>query len=286
MAAVAPFAIIFGGIITIALLFASFWGPIKKWAEGFAPEFAADLDVAGMKIEPTQYAMVLMGIGVAVWVVSLLLLHPGLLVSLLLLVASLPLTFYFGRWWVRRCRAARVAKFQDQLEGALRTLAGGVRVGLGIRQAIILVGDQSRDPIRHEFTRVVGLTNLGVSIIEAFDQLALRMTNPETSMLTRVIRVQSQTGGDLASVLDNLAGTIRDRRKLRRKISAITAQGRATGWLLGMLPLGIGAFIVLSQPALRDVMLQTPLGRIFLGVALALDALAIFSLMKITKIDP
>jgi tight adherence protein B len=286
MAAVAPFAIIFGGIITIALLFASFWAPISKWVEGLAPQFAADLDVAGMKIEPKQYALVLMGIGAAVWFISLILLRPGVLVSFLLLVAALPLTFYFGRWWVRRCRAARVAKFQDQLEGALRTLAGGVRVGLGIRQAIILVGEQSREPIRHEFTRLVGLTNMGVSILEAFDQLTLRMTNPETSMLTRVIRVQSQTGGDLASVLENLAGTIRDRRKLRRRISAITAQGRATGWLLGLLPVGVGTFIVVSQPSLRDAMLHTPVGQIFLGIALGLDALAIFTLMKITKIDP
>jgi tight adherence protein B len=286
MAAIAPFAIIFGGIITIALLFSSFWRPISKWVEGLGPEFAADLDVAGMKIEPSQYAIVLMGIGAGVWVICLLLLRPGLLVSFLMLVACLPLTFYFGRWWVRRRRAARVAQFQDQLEGALRTLAGGLRVGLGIRQAIILVGEQSREPIRHEFLRVVGLTNLGVSILEAFDQLTLRMTNPETSMLTRVIRVQSQTGGDLASVLDNLAGTIRDRRRLRRRIGAITAQGRATGWLLGSLPAGIGAFIVVTQPGLRDVMLHTPLGNISLAVALALDALAIFSLMKITKIDP
>ncbi|HTJ26153.1 MAG TPA: type II secretion system F family protein [Candidatus Limnocylindria bacterium] len=286
MAAVTPFAIIFGGIATIALLFASFWEPISKWAEGLAPQFAADLDVAGMKIEPGQYAIVLMAVGAAVWLVCLVLLHPTIVIGSLLLVALIPFTFYAGRWWVKRRRAARVAQFQDQLEGALRTLAGGVRVGLGIRQAIILVGEQSRDPVRHEFMRVVGLTNIGVSILDAFDQLALRMTNPETGMLTRVIRVQSQTGGDLASVLENLAGTIRDRRRLRRRIRAITAQGRATGWLLGLLPIGVGLFVVTTQPSLRDAMLFTPIGRILLGVALALDGLAIYSLMKIVKVDP
>jgi tight adherence protein B len=133
---------------------------------------------------------------------------------------------------------------------------------------------------------MVGLTTIGVSILDAFDQLALRMTNPETGMLARVIRVQSQTGGDLASVLENLAGTIRDRRRLRRRISAITAQGRATGWLLGLLPLGVGIFIITAEPMLRDSMLGTPIGRILLGVSLGLDTLAIYSLMQIVKIEP
>jgi tight adherence protein B len=286
MAAVAPFAIIFGGVAAIALLFASFWGPVSKRIEGFAAQFAVDLDVAQMKIEPQQYALVLLGIGTGAWVVALIVAHPSPLISVLLLFACVPPTLYLGRWWVRRRRMARVSQFQDQLEGALRTLAGGLRVGLGIRQALILVGEQSRDPVRHEFIRLVGLTNVGMSILDAFDQLALRMTNPETSMLTRVIRVQSQTGGDLASVLDNLAGTIRDRRRLRRRVSAITSQGRATGWLLGVLPLGVGGFVALTQPMLRAGMVTTPIGRILLAVALGLDALAVFTLMKMTKINP
>jgi tight adherence protein B len=158
-------------------------------------------------------------------------------------------------------------------------------VGLGIRQAFALVAEQSLEPTRYEFTRVIGVNNVGVSLLDALDQLAQRMTNPETRMFARVIRVQSKTGGDLASVLDNLAATIRDRRRLARRVSAITAQGRATGWLLGMLPIGVGMFIVFTQPMLRDGMLLTPLGRILLAAALTLDAVAVFTLSRITKVD-
>jgi Flp pilus assembly protein TadB len=287
MAAVAPFAIVLLGIATIGLLFTSFWKPISERLEPFAQQFAFDLDLADIKIEPKQYSIVLLLISVVAWVAILILMRPSPLISIALLAGSLLVTLYLGRWWVKRRRAARVAQFREHLESALRTLAGGLRVGLGIRQALILVGEQSRDPVRHEFMRVVGLTNVGMSILDAFDQLALRMTNPETQMLARVIRVQSQTGGDLATVLDNLAGTIRDRRRLFRRISAITAQGKATGWLLGMLPLGVGAFVVLTQPLLRDAMLYTLIGRILLAISLALDALAIYFLLKIVKgVDP
>ena len=133
--------------------------------------------------------------------------------------------------------------------------------------------------------RVVGLSNLGLSVLDAFDHLAGRMTNTETAVLARVIRVQAQSGGDLGSVLEGLAGTIRDRRRLRRRVTAVTAQGKATAWLLGLLPIGVGLF-VLTQAELRDAMLNTIVGRILLGIALLLDAIAIYTLSKIATIEP
>ncbi len=105
-------------------------------------------------------------------------------------------------------------------------------------------------------------------------------------MLARILRVQSQTGGNLGSILVGLADTIRDRRRLLRRVSAITAQGRATGWRLGLLPVALGGFLVVAEPTLREAMLFTPLGEFFLAVALGLDALSIFSIMKIVQIDP
>ncbi len=285
MAAIAPYAILFGAVAAIGMLFASFWEPLFARLGKLGPRFTTDLEAAGMRIEPAQFVFVLAGVAVATWVVVLLLLHPGVTVALLVLVACAGFAAYGGRAYLRRRRAKRIAAFSEQLEGALRTLAGGVRVGLGIRQALVLTSEQSREPSKTEFMRVVGLTSLGLSILDAFDQLAARMTNTETAVLARVVRVQAQTGGDLGSVLDGLAGTIRDRRRLRRRVKAITAQGRATAWLLGLLPVVVGAFM-LTQGELRDSMLFTPLGQLLLTVSLGMDALAIVSLVRITKIDP
>lgn len=285
MAALTPFAIVIVGVAATIFLATSYWDAIARRIERFANGFRGDMEIAGMTIEPKLFASIVVGAGVAAWVMILLIFSPPLVAGVALFGASVASALVVARTYIRSRKASRIAKFQQQLEGALRTLAGGVRVGLGIRQAIVMVGEQSRDPARHEFTRVVGLTNLGVSIFDAFDQLALRMTNAETGMLSRVIRVQAQTGGDLASVLENLAGTIRDRRRLKRRIAAITSQGRATGWLLGFIPIGVGLFLVVAEPQMREAMLHTTLGQIFLAVALGLDALAIFSLTKITKLD-
>jgi tight adherence protein B len=285
MAAVAPLAILLGAVAAIGLLFASFSEPLFARVGRFGTRFAIDLEAAGMRIEPQHFVFVLVGVSIATWVVAMLLVRPGPVVALLLLLACLGFTAAGGPLYLRRRRARRIAAFADQLEGALRTLAGGVRVGLGIRQALVLTSEQSREPARSEFMRVVGLSSLGISILDAFDQLAARMANTETAVLARVVRVQAQTGGDLAKVLDGLAGTIRDRRRLRRRVRAITAQGRATAWLLGLLPVAVGGFVT-AQDELRIAMLTTLVGQILLGAALALDALAIFTLTRITRIDP
>jgi tight adherence protein B len=286
MVAVGPIAIIFGVLGTLAFLVASFWRPIADRAEAFGNGFRTDLELAGMRTEPQRYGFIVIGIGAAAWTASILLFHPNVLFGLLLLVGCAGMASYGGGWYVRFRRKGRIAKFQDQLEQALRGLAGGVRVGLGIRQAFVMTANESREPVKTEFTRVVGLNNVGMSILDAFDQMAVRMTNPETSMLARVLRVQSQTGGNLAGILVGLADTIRDRRRLLRRVSAVTAQGRATGWLLGLLPVALGAFLVVAEPTLRESMLFTPIGQLFLAVALGLDALSIFSIMKIVQIDP
>lgn len=285
MAAVAPYAILLGALGALALVFASFWDQIATPLREGAPRFTGDLETAGMTMAPERFVGILAAVAIVLWLFLLVGLHAGLLLGLLLLVACLGATAYGGRAYVRRKRAKRIDAFRDQLEGALRTLSGGVRVGLGIRQALVLTSEQSPEPAKSEFMRVVGLSNLGLSVLDAFDHLAGRMTNTETAVLARVIRVQAQTGGDLGSVLEGLAGTIRDRRRLRRRVSAVTAQGRATAWLLGLLPVAVGCFI-LTQGELRDAMLTTTLGRLLLGIALGLDAMAIYSLGKIATIEP
>jgi tight adherence protein B len=248
--------------------------------------FRDDVELSGVPIDLERLGLAMMGIAAIPWLAFTIVVRPPALLIALALMASVSATAYFTHLYLRSRRNARVSAFRGQLEGALRTLAGGVRVGLGVRQALVLTAEQAREPAKSEFMRIVGLSNVGVNTLDAFDQLAARMELTETDVLARVLRVQSQTGGDLATVLEGLAGTIRDRRRLLRRVSAITAQGRATAWLLGFMPMGVGAFILATQPQLREAMLVTNLGRVFLASALGLDVLAVACLMKITRIDP
>jgi tight adherence protein B len=280
-----PVGIVLGGIGSVALIFAAAWGPLSRLLSTVGEQFSRELDVSGIPMRPEALGSVVLVFAVTAWAVLIAFTRPSVIGGALELVAVCGFSLVATRTYLRMRVARCVRKFGDQFESILRMFAGAVRVGLGLRQALIHVADQCPDPARRELTRVVGATNLGLSLVDALDGLAARMTIQETQVLTRLVRVQAQTGSDLASVLDGLADTIRDRRRFLRKVAAITSQGRATAWLLGMLPLAIGAFILTTQPAYREISLGTGFGRTGLLTALVLDGLAVFVLLRLTRID-
>ena len=283
--AVIPFGIVLGGILSVALIFTSAWQPLSRSLAGVGEQFRRELDISGITMRPELLGSVVLAIAVTVWVLIIAILRPTVVGGALGLVAVCGFSLVATKVFLRAKVARSVKQFGDEFESVLRMFAGAVRVGLGLRQSLIHVAEQSPEPARRELTRVVAATNLGLSLVDALDGLAARMTIAETAVLSRLVRVQAQTGSDLASVLEGLADTIRDRRRFSRKVAAITSQGRATAWLLGLLPVSIGAFIMLTQPAYRAITLGTGIGRAGLLIALALDALAVVVLMRITKVD-
>lgn len=283
--ALIPLSIVFGGILSAVLLFTAAWRPLSERLRAVGKPFARELDLSGLAIGPDELGFVLIALVAGFWLTAVILTQPGPLLGAGLLLALAAAMFLGTRVLLRIAVARNIRRFNAQLENVLRMFAGAVRVGLGVRQALTHVAEQSDEPARRELTRVIGSANLGVPITDALDGLAARMALPETRMLARVIRVQSQTGSDLASVLDGLADTIRDRRRFARKVRALTSQGRATAWLLGALPLAIGLFVLTTQPHLRDVTLGTTVGRGGLALSLAFDAVATVVLLFITRID-
>jgi tight adherence protein B len=167
----------------------------------------------------------------------------------------------------------------------LRMLAGALRVGLGLRQALILVTEEVPDPARREFMRVVGRTNIGIGMLDALDELAKNMPSHEMTMFSRAVRVQSQTGGDLARVLETLATTIRDRRRVVRKMGALTAQGRFGAFIIGGMPVVVGGFVLTTQPDMAQALLHTHPGWMVLGLVGLLELAAIVALGKILQFD-
>jgi tight adherence protein B len=173
----------------------------------------------------------------------------------------------------------------QQLELALRLVASGVRIGLGLRQALTIVIDEMPDPARYEYMRVVGQTNIGVSVYDALDNLAKRMPSNETMMMSRAIRIQSQTGGDLSKILEHLAETIKERRRIQRKIQALTAEGRASAGILSGLPPFLAGFISLTEPQMGHALMFTGPGHVALGIVFVLETLGVVTLMRMLKVD-
>lgn len=243
------------------------------------------LDRAGIQKTAQQF---LMGAGIfaaVVWLAGAFLLHRGIVLVAALLPLSCALVG-FGCWLMIRFKTARrLDQFVQQLEMALRLMGSGVRIGLGLRQALTMVIEEMHDPARYEYMRVVGQTNIGVSVYDALDTLAERMPSSETMMMARAIRIQSQTGGDLGKILEHLANTIKERRRIQRKISALTAEGRASAAILSGLPPFLSGFISLTEPAMGHALWFTFPGHIALGIVFVLETLGVIWLLKMLKVD-
>jgi tight adherence protein B len=281
----APIGITFGLMAAIGLLVLATWGRIVKRLAPLTETYSLGLVQAGINMRPQDLVIAITAGGVVAWVVYMFAMKPDLLMGLVALPVLLVSAFVVCGLVVRKLIARRLAKFTNQLELVLRLIVSGLRAGLSIRQALLMVVEQSPDPARHEFMRVIGQTNIGMSMYDALDQLAVRLTSNEMTMLTRAIRLQSQTGGNLAKVLEQLASTIKERRRLQRKISAITSEGRATGFIIGALPVGVGVMVLLMNKDMSSAMFTTTIGHMAFGLAIGLEGIGIALMMMMMKVD-
>jgi tight adherence protein B len=241
---------------------------------------AGNVDVDVKKLVLVSYTS-----AAAAAALAILLLRPSVLVAVGIVAAAAAAGYFGLRRVVKSKAAGRRKRFLPQLEMALRMMSSSLRVGLGLRQAVVIVTEELEDPARHEFVRVIGRTNIGISILDAIDEVADRMPSSEMMMSARAIRIQSKTGGDLAKVLEGVADTIRARRGLVAKMQSLTAEGRASGMIILALPLVIGAFIMLTQPAMAHSLFTTRIGLSALGLVAVLEFAAGISLNKIMSFD-
>ncbi|MFN2529632.1 MAG: type II secretion system F family protein [Candidatus Baltobacteraceae bacterium] len=200
--------------------------------------------------------LIVSGVSAALLVSGLIfLLHPSLMIDAVLLLVGAVGAYGAGNLYLSVQVAKRQKAFMPQLELVLRMISSSLSVGLGLRQAIVLVTEDVVEPARTEFMRVIGRTNIGISILDAIDEMSERMP-------------------------------IQARRTLQRKMSALTAEGRISGFVILSLPFAIGAFISVAQPTMGHALFFTPVGQASIALAVLLEAAAGFSLSKIMRFDP
>ncbi len=271
------------GCIALATYSSGF--DISKYEQKYATGFELEITRADLSFRPADFALVLLALSACIWLALVIFTRQTFLVSLLLLPVVLSTVALAGIGYLRLRGNMRLKNFSDQLEVVLRTLSGALRVGVSFRQALVIVADEVPDPARREFRRVIGRMNIGISLVDAIEEMAKSNPGGDLMLFLRCVRVQQQTGGDLAGVLETLAGTIRDRRRVRRKMSALTAQGRFGAGIIGLLPVLVGGFVMYTQPDMRAALFGTVPGWCCLGGVVVLESLAIFSLSKILRLD-
>ena len=187
--------------------------------------------------------------------------------------------------WLKLRIARRKRKFLNQLPDTLQLLAGSLRAGYSLMQGVETVAHEIRDPMGKELGIVLTETRLGRSLEDALQDAGDRMGSPDFDWAILAINIQREVGGNLAELLSTVADTMIARGRLRREVKALTAEGRMTAIILGLLPIVIGMALYVLNPGYMQVMFDRSIGKIVLGASTLWAVLGFFWMKKIITVD-
>lgn len=179
----------------------------------------------------------------------------------------------------------RKRAFMDQLPPTLQLLAGSLRAGYGLMQAIDTVVQEAEDPTSSEFARVLTEVRLGMPVEEALESMALRMDSEDFRWVVLAINIQREVGGNLAELLSTIAGTMRSRAQLRRQIKVLSAEGRISAWVVGLMPFIVALILSVLNPGYLTELVTRIEGLVMVAVGIVLMIAGGLWLKKIVSIE-
>ncbi|MGP8260412.1 MAG: type II secretion system F family protein [Acidobacteriaceae bacterium] len=185
---------------------------------------------------------------------------------------------------LRMKRGRRLKAFNTALPDAIDLMARSLRAGHSMNSSIEMIAEQSPEPLSSEFVQVYKQQRLGLHFRDALLQMGARIPSRDLQFLITAILVQKETGGDLTEILDRAAHVIRDRVRIEGEVRTHTAQGRLTGWILGLLPIIMLALLNIVSPGYSSVLFHDPTGQKLLyagGVLIVLGGLIIRKIVDV-----
>ena len=175
--------------------------------------------------------------------------------------------------------------FEAQLGDTLIMMCNGLRSGFSFNQVMENVANDMPPPIGIEFGRVCNEIRYGATMEEALNNMCERVKSADLLLVVSAVLIQRTTGGNLSEILSTISNTIRERIKIKGEISSITAQGRMSGLIIGALPIGIAAVLMVVNPDYMSTFFTTTVGNIMLIVSVVMEVIGFFAIRKVVSID-
>lgn len=183
---------------------------------------------------------------------------------LLLLVGLFIGGFGLPRWFLSRTRTKRLKKFGNEFPNALDVIVRGIKSGLPLNDCLRIIASEAVEPVRSEFRLIIESQTLGLPLTEAAAKLFERMPCAEANFFGIVLAIQQKTGGNLAETLGNLSKVIRERRRMRDKIQAVSMEAKASAAIIGSLPPIVGLLVYITTPKYIELLWLTQTGKVAL----------------------
>ncbi len=170
--------------------------------------------------------------------------------------------FGVPNWIINHLGKRRIAKFVNEFPGAVDIIIRGVKAGLPLGDCLRIVASECSEPLRSEFRRVAEAQAVGLSVTEAVERMSDRVRIPETNFFAIVIAIQQKAGGNLSEALSNLSRVIRDRKRMKAKVQAVSSEAKTSAGIIGALPFLVGSFVYLTTPHYMEALWTTMPGRL------------------------
>ena len=235
---------------------------------------------SGVKLKPQEFIVIWFGTGFLIPFIYYLLMNSMTSTFLVMIVGIAIPPMY-----VEYAKNKRAKIFNLQLSQALLIISNSLRSGFTFRHALARVAQDLPDPISEEFKRVIREVNYGAKLDDSLSDLADRMNSEELKMINSAVSIQQKAGGNLAHVIEMVSITITDRINIKKTISTLTAQGRMSGMIIGLLPVFMLLVLMLVSPSYISIFFETKVGMIMLIVSGILELIGFMFIKKIVDIE-
>lgn len=245
------------------------------------PPLRQQLKQAGMSVSVQGYYLICTGVAILLTFGAMVAGAPFFTLPVILIIG----VFGISRWFVGFRRKRRIKAFLNELPNALDIIVRAVKSGLPLNDGVRLIANESQEPVRTEFRRIVEGQQVGLSIPEAASRMTETMPCPEAAFFGIVIQIQSQAGGNLSEALGNLSRVLRDRKKMKAKVQALAMEAKASAYIIGALPFLVTFLLYLSNPNYIGTLFVTTSGNIVLGVSLVWMSIGVLVMKKMMNFE-
>jgi tight adherence protein B len=239
------------------------------------------LQQAGLSISRRQYMIFSALGGLAVSLLVYMATHSPYIAA----PAAIIGVFGLPGFVLGRLRKRRISKFINEFPNSIDIIVRGVKAGLPLGDCMRIIANEASEPVRGEFRMIVETQAMGLSLGEAVDRVAQRVPITEANFFAIVINIQSKAGGNLSEALGNLSRVLRERKKMKGKIGAMSMEAKASAAIIGAVPFVVVGLLYMSSPAYVSLLWTTTHGKIISCVALCWMGIGIAMMKKMITFD-
>ena len=236
---------------------------------------------AGFSWSKRQFFLVSAAIGAAMFMLGLIT-GSGLIVSIVLGAAG---ALGLPRWLLSFMKKRRETKFLNAFPDSVDIIVRGVKAGLPLLDCLKMITLEAPEPVKSEFRAIVETQAIGMPLGEACGKLYEQMPVPEANFFGIVISIQQRAGGNLAEALGNLSRVLRDRKKMKAKIQAMSQEAKASAAIIGALPIAVMTLVYITSPNYISLLWTEPLGRVMLACSVVWMSMGVMVMKKMINFD-